>query len=76
MQNPTLDLTYSDIEMAIVRQAFHPRAEILVKAEARKEAIGNQRLEAAHCVHFACHGIFDLESPLRSGAGRCRSKGS
>jgi CHAT domain-containing protein len=66
VQNPTLDLTYSDIEMAIIRQAFHPHAEILVKAEARKEAIGNQRLQAAHCVHFACHGIFDLESPLRS----------
>jgi CHAT domain-containing protein len=66
VQNPTLDLAYSDIEMAIVRQAFHPHAEILVKAEARKEEIGNQRLQAAHCVHFACHGIFDLESPLRS----------
>ena len=37
-----------------------------MKAEARKEAIANQRLQAAHCVHFACHGIFDLESPLRS----------
>jgi CHAT domain-containing protein len=66
VQNPTLDLTYSDIEMAIIRQAFHPHAEILVKAEARKEAIPNQRLQAANCVHFACHGIFDLESPLRS----------
>jgi len=66
VQNPTLDLAYSDVEMAIIRQAFHPHAEILVKAEARKEAIGNQRLQAAHCVHFACHGIFDLESPLRS----------
>ncbi len=66
VQNPTLDLTYSDVEMAMIRQAFHPHAEILVKAEARKEAIANQRLQAAHCVHFACHGIFDLESPLRS----------
>jgi len=47
-------------------QTFHPHAEILVKAEARKEAIANQRLQAAHCVHFACHSIFDLESPLRS----------
>lgn len=66
VQNPTLDLTYSDIEMAIVQQAFDPHAEILVKAEARKEAIGNQHLQVAHCVHFACHGVFDLEAPLRS----------
>jgi CHAT domain-containing protein len=66
VQNPTLDLAYSDVEMAIIRQAFHPHADILVKAEARKEAIANQRLQATHCVHFACHGIFDLESPLRS----------
>jgi CHAT domain-containing protein len=66
VQNPTLDLAYSDIEMSIIRQAFHPHSEILVKADARKEAISNQRLQAAHCIHFACHGIFDLESPLHS----------
>jgi CHAT domain-containing protein len=66
VQNPTLDLAYSDIEMAIIQEAFHPHAEILVKAEARKEAIVDRCLQAAHCVHFACHGIFDLESPLRS----------
>ena len=66
VQNPTLDLAYSDIEMAIIRQTFHPHAEILVKAEARKEAIADRCLQAANCVHFACHGIFDLESPLRS----------
>jgi CHAT domain-containing protein len=66
VQNPTLDLAYSDIEMATIEQAFHPHTEILVKADARKEAISNQRLQAAHCVHFACHGIFNLESPLHS----------
>jgi CHAT domain-containing protein len=66
VQNPSLDLAYSDIEMSIIEQAFHPHAEILVKADARKGAISNQRLQAAHCVHFACHGIFNLESPLHS----------
>lgn len=60
IQNPTADLTYTDIEVQAIQQHFHP-SQILVKGDAKKSAIDNQRLRNAHCVHFSCHGYFNSE---------------
>lgn len=66
VQNPTKDLAYADLEVATIRASF-PLAQVLVKQEATKAALTmSQDLETAHCAHFSCHGVFNLESPLES----------
>ncbi len=66
IQNPTNDLSFSDLEMDCIRSMFQPHATILPKAEATKTAFSTQDLQSTHCVHFACHGVFDFDTPLRS----------
>lgn len=65
IQNPTHDLTYTGIEVAAIRQHFQHK-DVLSEGDARKEAIGNERLRIAHCAHFSCHGYFNFEDPLLS----------
>lgn len=65
IQNPTFDLTYTDLEVQTIQQHFHPR-DVLVKSEAKKSAIDPQRLSNAHCAHFSCHGYFNFNQPLLS----------
>ncbi|MBD2015207.1 CHAT domain-containing protein [Microcoleus sp. FACHB-53] len=66
IQNPTQDLTYADIEVETIRQNFCPNDRILAKEAATKQAIYNQQLHLAHCIHFSCHGYFEPQAPLRS----------
>jgi CHAT domain-containing protein/Tfp pilus assembly protein PilF len=66
IQNPTQDLTYADIEVETIGQNFCPNDRILAKEAATKEAIYNQQLHLAHCIHFSCHGYFEPQAPLRS----------
>ncbi|MBO3460149.1 CHAT domain-containing protein [Aetokthonos hydrillicola Thurmond2011] len=65
IQNPTGDLRFSDVEVEILRQNFTYQ-DVLVRDAAQKTAINNQRLRTAHCVHFACHSTFNIQSPLRT----------
>jgi CHAT domain-containing protein len=65
IQNPTEDLNYSDIEVQAIKQHFHT-SHILARGDAKKSAIDNQQLQAAHCLHFSCHGYFNFEHPLLS----------
>ena len=65
IQNPTKDLIYTDIEVQVIKQHFHT-SHILARGDAKKSAIDNQQLQAAHCVHFSCHGYFSFEHPLLS----------
>jgi len=60
IQNPTDDLTYTDIEVQAIAQHFHP-TQIMVKGDAKKSTLDNQQLRNAHCVHFSCHGYFNFE---------------
>jgi len=60
IQNPTKDLTYSDIEVQVIKQHFHT-SHILARGDAKKSAIDNQQLQAAHCLNFSCHGYFNFE---------------
>jgi CHAT domain-containing protein len=65
IQNPTENLDYSDIEVQVIKQHFHT-SHILARGDAKKSAIDNQQLQAAHCVHFSCHGYFNFEHPVLS----------
>jgi CHAT domain-containing protein len=66
VQNPTEDLDYADLEVSAIQSTFLS-SQILTGREATKTALmTSQDLTQAHCAHFACHGIFHLESPLES----------
>ncbi len=65
IQNPTIDLTYSDLEIEAIQSMF-PEAKVLKNQDATKLAFMNQDLSTIHCAHFSCHGIFNLQSPLES----------
>ena len=65
VQNPTLDLSYTDLEVESISRDFEPQVDILAGKSARKELL-LERLSLAHCVHFSCHGYFDFQSPLKS----------
>lgn len=65
IQNPTDDLTYTDIEVAAIQQYFDA-AEVFSGTTATKAVVSDYSLENVHCAHFSCHGSFNLESPLKS----------
>ncbi len=65
VQNPTGDLSYADVEVSVVGQGFQPTAKILMGDAAQKNAV-SAAFQGAHCSHFACHGYFDFEFPLKS----------
>jgi len=66
VQNPTNDLSYTNVEIAAI-QGYFERADLLKQAAATKIAVQNSPLQKAHCLHFSCHGYFDLDEPLQSG---------
>ena len=66
IQNPTDDLLYTDLEVEIIGTLF-ASAQVLAKQEATETALKvNQELPLANCIHFSCHGEFNLKSPLES----------
>jgi len=70
VQNPTNDLSYAEFEVAAIISHFSSN-QVLVKEQATKQALtangdDDLYLSLAHCVHFACHGEFNFESPLES----------
>jgi len=68
LQNPTLDLAYTDLEVTSIAPKF-PIRQVLPGKEASKINLLEQyreQLENAHCAHFSCHGSFNAENPLNS----------
>jgi len=67
IQNPTQDLSFSNLEVETIRRYFEPNDYVLVKeAATKKDVLDNERFLNANCVHFSCHGYFNFESPLES----------
>ena len=66
IQNPTEDLTYTDIEVETISQIFKPHDDILIKEKATKTALQAKPLEKQHYNHFSCHGYFNFNKPLES----------
>jgi CHAT domain-containing protein len=67
LQNPTNDLVFTDLEVEVIRQFFHPHDLVMAKKEAHKTALNNEPLTDVHCVHLSCHGYFNVQNPLYSG---------
>jgi len=70
IQDPEDNLSYAELEVATIISDFSSN-QVLVKEQATKQALtangdDDLYLSLAHCVHFACHGKFNFESPLES----------
>ena len=65
IQNPTNDLTYTDLEVQALADYFHS-VDILKQEKATLAAINDANLNAIHCAHFSCHGYFNLNNPRKS----------
>ena len=66
IQNPTNDLSYANLEVETIC-SFFSSTQILVQQTATKAALNTDRnLKEARCIHFSCHGLFNLASPLES----------
>ncbi len=75
VQNPTGDLSYANIEVEVIKRYFNPPpdTEVLVEKAATKDAIDKKPLKidskplnTYHCLHFSCHGYFNLKQPQKS----------
>ncbi|MBD2514711.1 CHAT domain-containing protein [Nostoc sp. FACHB-973] len=65
VQNPTGDLSYTDIEVETIQSYFNS-SNLLKQKIATKEAIDKTSLTAVHCAHFSCHGYFNGSEPRKS----------
>ncbi|NEQ64362.1 MAG: CHAT domain-containing protein [Symploca sp. SIO2D2] len=65
VQNPTSDLSYTDIEIETIQSYFNT-SNLLKQKRATKEAIDDTSLTSVHCAHFSCHGYFNATQPRKS----------
>ncbi|MGK7929500.1 MAG: tetratricopeptide repeat protein [Spirulina sp.] len=66
IQNPLEDLRYTNIEVQAIEQYFSSHT-ILPERQATKSAIINSdSLKNSDCLHFACHGSFNVQNALLS----------
>ncbi|MBE9214965.1 CHAT domain-containing protein [Plectonema cf. radiosum LEGE 06105] len=65
IQNPTEDLNYTNLEVEVIQSYFNT-ANVLKKSAATVTAVNNSDLNTYHCVHFSCHGYFNLLNPAKS----------
>jgi CHAT domain-containing protein/tetratricopeptide (TPR) repeat protein len=71
--NPTEDLPFASVEGAQVASLFDTgNAHVLPGAEATAQAVIGQA--TAGYVHFACHGFYDWDDPMRSGVDLANRK--
>ncbi|WP_424098027.1 CHAT domain-containing protein [Moorena producens] len=67
VQNPTGDLSYTNMEVEVIKSYFNPAdTDVLVENAATKAAIDSKPLNTYHCLHFSCHGYFNLNQPQKS----------
>lgn len=65
IQNPTEDLNYADLEVQVIQSYFNT-FNVLKKTSATLTAINDLDLNSYDCVHFSCHGYFNLTNPKKS----------
>ncbi|QKQ75114.1 CHAT domain-containing protein [Nostoc sp. TCL240-02] len=65
VQNPTDDLSYTDIEVETI-QSYFSKSNLLKQKIATKQAIDDISLSIFHCAHFSCHGYFNATQPRKS----------
>ncbi|NES07406.1 MAG: CHAT domain-containing protein [Okeania sp. SIO2F4] len=63
IQNPTEDLSYTDLEVETISSYFDS-AEILAKEKTSKTAFNSYNdFSSINCLYFSCHGYFNINSP-------------
>jgi CHAT domain-containing protein len=66
IQNPTKDLTFTDLEVNIISTLFN-QSEIIAKDHATKNTVTSHlKVSDSHCHHFSCHGGFNPNNPIES----------
>jgi CHAT domain-containing protein len=66
IQNPTKDLTFTDLEVNIISTLFN-QSQIIAKDNATKNAVTSHlKASDSHCHHFSCHGGFNPGNSLDS----------
>ena len=63
--NPDISIGYSNLEIKTISHYF-TSVEVLEGKDINK-IMASKMLPSANCIHFSCHGFFNLESPLESG---------
>jgi len=64
IQNPTKDLTFTDLEVNIIATLF-TQNQIIAKDNATQNTVTTQlKNPNYHCHHFSCHGSFNPNNPL------------
>jgi CHAT domain-containing protein len=69
IQNPTENLVGADLEIESIKQYFSPqKITVLRGKEADRNGLDSSiaNLAEANCLHFSCHGSFNLETPADS----------
>ncbi|BAZ25039.1 TPR repeat-containing protein [Kalymmatonema gypsitolerans NIES-4073] len=67
IQNPTQDLSFTDLEVESILSYF-PGHQVLLKEQATKAALSQAaiQLKQANYLHFSCHGSFNFNFPQNS----------
>jgi CHAT domain-containing protein len=66
IQNPTKDLSFTDLEVNIIATLF-TQNQIIAKDNATQNTVTTQlKNPNYHCHHFSCHGSFNPNNPLES----------
>jgi CHAT domain-containing protein len=66
IQNPTKDLSYTDLEVNIL-STFFTEPQVIAQDNATKNAVlPHLKSSDNHCYHFSCHGSFNPDNPLES----------
>jgi CHAT domain-containing protein len=65
VQNPTADMTYTDMEVEAIKDFFE-KARVLKQSTATKAAIKEAPINAIHCLHFNGHSYFNFTNPWES----------
>jgi CHAT domain-containing protein len=69
IQNPTEDLFYADVEIESIQHYFPiEKTTILRGKDANRNALDTRiaNLAEVNCLHFSCHGSFNLKTPADS----------
>ncbi|MEH1877034.1 CHAT domain-containing protein [Nostoc sp.] len=69
IQNPTEDLFYADVEIESIQHYFPiEQTTILRGKDANRNALDTKiaNLAEVNCLHFSCHGSFNLNNPANS----------
>ncbi|NDJ24117.1 CHAT domain-containing protein [Nostoc sp. B(2019)] len=69
IQNPTEDLFYADVEIESIQHYFSiEKTTVLRGKDANRNALNTRiaNLAEVNCLHFSCHGSFNLNTPANS----------